>query len=51
MNKCSNEEQKNKVLHLTLNEYKETNDSIIDKIKTIQKELKLKENHLKQVQT
>lgn len=42
--------QQNQVLYLTLNEYKETKDSLIQKIKATQKKLKIKEKELSQVQ-
>lgn len=42
--------QQNQVLSLTLNEYKETKDSLIQKIKATQKKLKIKEKELSQVQ-
>lgn len=42
--------KQNQVLQLTLNEYKETKDSLIQKIKATQKELKIKEKELSQVQ-
>ena len=50
MNKSSDMEESNKVLQLTINDYKETNDSLIHQIKTTQKELKIKEKELKQTQ-
>lgn len=42
--------RQNQVLQLTLNEYKETKDSLIQKIKATQKKLKIKEKELSQVQ-
>lgn len=42
--------QQNQVLQLTLNEYKETKDSLMQKIKATQKKLKIKEKELSQVQ-
>ena len=42
--------QQNQVLQLTLNEYKETKDSLIQKIKATQKKLKIKEKELSQMQ-
>lgn len=42
--------QQNQVLQLTLIEYKETKDSLIQKIKATQKKLKIKEKELSQVQ-
>lgn len=50
MNKSSNIEDQNKVLQLTLNDYKETKDSLINEIKTTQKKLKIKEKELQQTQ-
>lgn len=50
MNKSSNVEEQNKTLQFTLNDYKETNDSLITEIKTTQKKLKIKEKELKQTQ-
>ena len=50
MNKSSNIEEQNKTLQFTLNDYKETNDSLITEIKTTQKKLKIKEKELKQTQ-
>ena len=50
MNKSSNVEEQNKILQFTLNDYKETNDSLITEIKTTQKKLKIKEKELKQTQ-
>lgn len=50
MNKSSNVEQQNKVLQLTVDNYKETKDSLINEIKTVQKELKIKQKELKQTQ-
>lgn len=50
MNKSSNAEEQNKTLQFTLNDYKETNDSLITEIKTTQKKLKIKEKELKQTQ-
>ena len=50
MNKSSNVEEQNKMLQLTLNDYKETTDSLITEIKTTQKELKIKEKELQQTQ-
>lgn len=48
MNKSSNIEEQNRVLQLTINDYKETKDSLINEIKTTQKKLKIKEKELKQ---
>lgn len=50
MNKSSNVEQQNKTLQLTIDDYKETKDSLINEIKTTQKKLKIKEKELKQTQ-
>ena len=50
MNKSSNVEEQNKILQFTLNDYKETNDSLITEIKATQKKLKIKEKELKQTQ-
>lgn len=43
-------EQQNKVLQLTLDDYKETKDSLINEIKTTQKKLKIKDKELQQTQ-
>lgn len=50
MNKSSNVEQLNKVLQLTIDDYKETKDSLINEVKTTQKKLQIKEKELKQTQ-
>ena len=50
MNKSSNVEEWNRVLQLTIDDYKETNDSLINEIKTTQKKLKIKEKELQQTQ-
>ena len=50
MNKSSNIEEQNKTLQFTLNDYKETNDSLITEIKATQKKLKIKEKELYQTQ-
>ena len=50
MNKMSGMENQNKTLQLTLDEYKETKDSLITEIKTTQKKLAIKEKELKQTQ-
>lgn len=50
MNKCSGIEEKNKVLQLNIDEYKETNDSLINEIKATQKKLKIKDKELLQTQ-
>ena len=50
MNKSSGIEQQNKILQFTINDYKETNDSLIAEIKATQKKLKIKEKELRQTQ-
>lgn len=50
MNKSSNVEEQNRVLQLTIDDYKETKDSLINEIKTTQKKLKIKEKELQQTQ-
>ena len=50
MNKSLNIEEQNRILQLNINDYKETNDSLINEIKTTQKKLKIKEKELQQVQ-
>ena len=50
MNKSSNVEEQNKILQFTIKEYKETNDSLINEIKTTQKKLKIKDKELQQTQ-
>ena len=50
MNKSSDTEQQNRILQLTLDDYKETKDSLINEIKTTQKKLVIKEKELKQTQ-
>lgn len=50
MNKSSNVEQQNRVLQLTIEDYKETKDSLINEVKTTQKKLKIKEKELQQTQ-
>lgn len=50
MNKSSNVEQQNKVLQFTLDDYKETKDSLINEIKATQKKLKIKDKELQQTQ-
>ena len=50
MNKSSNAEQQNRVLQLTIEDYKETKDSLINEVKTTQKKLKIKEKELQQTQ-
>ena len=50
MNKYSNEQDNSKVLQLTIDQYKETKDSLITEVKSIQKKLKIKEKELQQTQ-
>ena len=50
MNKSSDTEDQNRVLQLTIDDYKETKDSLINEIKTTQKKLKVKEQELKDIQ-
>lgn len=50
MNRTSDMEQQNKVLQLTINDYKETKDSLINEVKATQKKLKIKEKELMQTQ-
>lgn len=50
MNKSSNVEEYNRMLQLNINDYKETNDSLINEIKTTQKKLNIKEKELQQTQ-
>ena len=50
MNKSSNVEEQNKTLQFTLNDYKETNDSLITEIKATQKKLEIKDKELRQAQ-
>lgn len=50
MNKSSNVEQQNKALQFTIDNYKETKDSLITEVKDIQKKLKIKEKELQQAQ-
>ena len=51
MNAAASKEEQNKVLQFTIDDYKETNDSLINEIKITQKKLKIKEKELKQAQT
>lgn len=46
----SNESDKNRTLQFTIDEYKQSKDSLIQQIRQTQKELKIKDNKLKQVQ-
>lgn len=50
MQQTADKAAQNQVLQLTLDEYKETKDSLIQKIKAAQKKLKIKEKELSQVQ-
>ena len=50
MNKSSNVEEQNRVLQLTIDDYKETKDSLINEIKTTQKKLQIKDKELQQTQ-
>lgn len=50
MNKSSKVEQQNKVLQLTVGDYKETKDSLINEIRVVQNKLTIKEKELKQTQ-
>ena len=50
MNKYSNEQDNSRVLQLTIDQYKETKDSLITEVKSIQKKLKIKEKELQQTQ-
>lgn len=50
MNKSSDVEQQNRVLQLTINDYKETKDSLINEVKATQKKLSIKEKELRQTQ-
>ena len=50
MNKSSNIENQNRLLQFTLNDYKETKDSLITEIKATQKKLKIKEKEVQQTQ-
>ena len=50
MNVAANKEMENKILQFTIDDYKETNDSLINEIKITQKKLKIKEKELKQTQ-
>lgn len=51
LNKINEKEEQNKILQLNIDEYKETRDSIIKELHTIQKELKIKDDQLKQSNT
>lgn len=47
---ASQQESSNRVLQLTLDEFKETKDSLIQEVKATAKKLKIKEKELKQIQ-
>lgn len=51
LNKINEKEEQNKILQLNIDEYKETQDSIIKELHTIQKELKIKDDQLRQSNT
>ena len=46
----SNTEEKNRVLQLTIDQLNNTSDSLLQQVKTAQKELKIKDQNLKQAQ-
>lgn len=48
--KYSNEENNSRVLKLTIDQFKETKDSLITEVKDLQKELKIKDKELQQTQ-
>lgn len=50
LNRFTAENNNNKVLQFTVNQYKETQDSLIQEIKDVQKKLKVKDKELKQTQ-
>ena len=50
MNKSSKVEDQNRTLQLTLDDYKETKDSLVTEIKTTQKKLEIKDKELRQAQ-
>lgn len=50
MNKSSDIQQQNKMLQFTIDDYKETKDSLITEIKTTQKKLEIKQKELLQTQ-
>lgn len=50
MNKYSDEQNNSRVLQLTIDQYKETKDSLITEVKAVQKKLKIKEKELQQTQ-
>ena len=50
MAKYSNEEDNSRVLKLTIDQFKETKDSLITEVKDLQKELKIKDKELQQTQ-
>lgn len=51
LNKINEKEEQNKILQLNIDEYKETRDSVIKELHTIQKELKIKDDQLRQANT
>ena len=51
LNKSNGFEEQNRVLQLNLDEYRETQDSIIKQLSATQKELKIKDKQLKQAST
>ena len=51
LNKINEKEEQNKILQLNIDEYKETQDSVIKELHTIQKELKIKDDQLRQANT
>lgn len=51
MNKSAGMEEQNRVLQLTINDFKETKDSLIQEIQATQKKLGIKEKKLNQLQT
>lgn len=50
MNKYSNEQDNSRVLKLTIDQFKDTKDSLITEVKGLQKELKIKDKELQQTQ-
>lgn len=51
MNKAAGAEEQNRVLQLTVDDYKETKDSLIQEIKAVQKQLNVKDKKIDQLQT
>ena len=49
-NLVNKESDKNRILQLTVNEFQQNKDSLVNEIKTIQKKLKIKDKDLNQVQ-